>query len=330
MKAIVCPKYGPPDVLQLVELERPRPKDHEVLVRNHGSSINTVDVLMRSGKAPPVAFWGARQVIGPLLRLSFGGLKRPKQKIPGGGFAGEIESVGKGVTDWVVGDKVYGYHEAACAEYLTVPTEQLARIPENLGFHEAAAVPGGFSPAIRAFRDLVQIKEGDKVLIIGASGGIGTFAVQFARIFGAEVTGVCGPSNRDMVKEIGADSVLDYTNEDYTKNDRSYDVIFDAVAASTLSKCANILTDQGIYISNNPINSPRTLFHLMTNSFRKKKILTGTADESGENLESIREWIEAGKLRPVIDTVYPLSRTADAHRHYETGHAKGRVVISID
>ena len=330
MKAIVCPKYGPPDVLKLVELEKPQPKDDQVLIRNYGSSINTVDIIARSGKAPSVLFWGARQLAGLFLRLSFGGLGKPKQKIPGCGLAGEIVSIGKSVSGWKAGDHVYGYHEGACAEYVTVPANLLAAKPAKLSFHKAAAVPGGFSPAMVALRDLVQIKPGHKVLIIGASGGIGTFGVQIAVIYGATVTGVCGPTNVDMLKGIGADFVIDYTKEDYTKSDQTFDIIFDAVAASALSKCGRILTDGGTYISNNPANSPKTLFHLMTNSFRKKKIKTGVADESAENLNSIREWIEDGKLKPVIDTVYPLSQTADAHRHYETGHSKGRVVISID
>jgi NADPH2:quinone reductase len=299
-------------------------------VRNYGSSINTVDVIMRGGKAPEVAFWGSRTLIGLLLRLSFGGLRKPKQNIPGCGFAGEIVSMGKDVSDWNAGDHVYGYFEGACAEYMTIPANLLAQKPANLSFHEAAAIPGGFSPAILALRDLAHTQKGDNVLIIGASGGIGTFGVQFAKIYGAEVTGVCGPANVDMVKGIGADVVIDYTKEDYTQNDQTYDIIFDAVAASTLSKCRNILKDGGTYVSNNPVNSPKTLFHLMTNALRKKKIKAGAADESAENLNSLREWIKNGKLKPVIDKVYPLSQTADAHRHYETGHSKGRVVIGID
>ncbi|MFC2156844.1 NAD(P)-dependent alcohol dehydrogenase [Acidobacteriota bacterium] len=329
MKAIECPEYGPPEVLKIVEVEIPQPKDDEVLIRNHGSSINTVDVVARSGKAPKAIFRGAQQLIGFFLRLSFGGLKKPKQEIPGGGFAGELVSVGKDISKWKEGDRVYGYHKGACAEYMTVPANLLARIPPKLDYLEAAAIPGGFSPAIRALRDIVQIQEGDKVLIIGASGGIGTFGVQMAKIYRAEVTGVCGPSNVDMVKNIGADFVIDYTKEDYTKGDQTYDIIFDAVAASTLSKCRRILTGEGVYVTNNPVNSPKTLFHLMTNFSRKKKIKAGTADESGENLHSIHDWIAAGKLKPVIDKVFPLDQTAEAHRHYETGHARGRVVISI-
>ena len=330
MKAIVYTKYGSPAVFECVELERPQPKDDEALIRKYGSSINTVDIVARSGKAPKVIFWGARQLVSPFLRLSFGGLRKPKQKIPGFGFAGEIVSVGREESHWKAGDRVYGYHKGACSEYMTVPISLLAKIPANLSFLEAAAIPGGFSPAILAFRDLVQTKKGDKVLIIGASGGIGTFGIQFAKIFGAEVTGVCGPANADMVKEIGADFVIDYTKEDYTKKNQTYDIIFDAVAASTLSKCEGILAERGIYVSNNPVNSPKTIFHLMTNSFRRKKIKSGTADEGAENLNSIHEWIENGQLKPVIDKVYPLYQTADAHRHYETGHSKGRVVISIE
>jgi len=332
MKAIVYTKYGTPDVLELVEIEKPQPEDDEVLIRNYGSSINTIDVAARSGKAPKVIFWGARMLAGLFLRLYFGGLRKPKQKIPGFGFAGEIELIGKEVTDWKVGDRVYGYSPSggACAEYMTVPAAILAKKPANVSFQEAAAVPGGASPAILAFRDLAQPEKGQKVLIIGASGGIGTFGVQIAKLYGAEVTGVCGPINVDMVKEIGADFVIDYTKEDYTKNDQTYDIIFDAVGANTLSKCKKILTDEGIYVSNNILSSPKHIFHVMTNRFRRKKLKYGVADESADNLNLLREWIENGKIKPVIDTVYPLSQTAEAHRHYETGHSKGRVVINID
>ncbi|MHA2497025.1 MAG: NAD(P)-dependent alcohol dehydrogenase [Candidatus Hodarchaeales archaeon] len=330
MKAIVCSKYGPPEILQLQEVDKPTPKDTEVLLRNYGSSINTVDILARSGKAPKVAFWGSRRLIGLMLRLSFSGLRKPKQKIPGFGFAGEIEVVGTEVTDWDVGDQVIGYSPGACAECMTVPAHLLAKKPANLSFQEAAAVPGGASPALLAFRDLAQPTKGQKVLVIGASGGIGTFGVQMAKLYGAEVTGVCGPTNVAMVQEIGADFVIDYTEEDYTKNEQTYDIIFDAVGANTLSKCRKILTDKGAYVSNNFLNSPRHIFHVMTNRLRRKKLKFGVADEGADNLNLLREWIEEGKLKPVIDKVYPLSQTAEAHRHYETGHAKGRVVISIE
>ncbi len=330
MNAVICTKFGPPEVLKLMEVDIPTPNADEVLIRNYGTSINTVDYIHRGGKAPKVAFWGMRQILGLFLRLSFGGLRKPKQKIPGCGFTGEIISLGKEVLDWKVGDHVYGYSEkgGASAEYMTVSASVLAKKPENLSFQETAAVPGGSTPALIAFRDLATPKKGDKVLVIGASGGIGTFAVQIAKnVYGAEVTGVCGPSNIEMVKEIGADFVIDYTREDYTKSDIKYEIILDIVSAQNLSKCKNILASDGTYIANNPISSPRSIFHIMTNN---KQFKTGPADESAAAMNLICEWIESGKIRPVIDSVYPLSQTVEAHRRYETGHAKGRVVISIE
>ncbi len=326
MKAIVCEKFGAPEVLQLKEVDKPIPKDDEVLVRNYASSINTVDIMSRSGKAPKVIFWAARKMIGPLLRLFMLGVRRPRQKIPGYGFSGEIVSVGKDVVNWKKGDQVYGYSEGACAEYLAVPTKRLAIKPSNMSHLEAGAVVGGASPAILAFRDLAKPEKGQKVLVIGASGGIGTFGIQIAKIYGAVVTGVCGPSNLEMVTEIGADFVIDYTTEDYVKRDEKFDIIFDAVGANTLSNCMNILAEDGVYVSNNFMNSSK---HILQSIFGKK-LKTGVANEGPENLDQFREWIEEGKLRAVIDTVYPLEQTAEAHRHYETGHSKGRVVISID
>jgi len=330
MKAIVCTKYGPPEVLQLQEVAKPTPKDNEVLIRNYASSINTHDITSRSGRAPEVLFW--RKFFTGLLRISILGIRKPRQKIPGFGFAGEIVVVGKEVTDWKVGDHVYGFKEegGAFAEYMTVPTNILAKKPSNLSFQEAAAVTGGASPAIAAFRDVARPKKGQKVLIIGASGGIGTFAVQIAKLYGAEVTGVCGPSNLDMVQGLGADFVIDYTKEDYTKNDQTYDVIFDVVVKQNFSKCKNSLSKKGIYIANNPLSSKKHLLQLITSKFTSKKLKIVTADESTDALNQLRDWIETGKIKPVIDKVYPLSQTAEAHRHYETGHAKGRVVISIE
>ena len=332
MKAVIITKYGSPNVLKVVEIEKLQPKEDEVLIRNYGTSINTVDVLHRGGKAPKVTFFGLKILVGFGLRMSFGGLRRPKQKIPGGGFAGEIVSIGKEGTDteWKVGDHVCGYAEngGTTAEYVVVPTSVLAKKPSNLNFIEVAAVPGGSTPAHVAFRDLATPKKGQKVLIIGASGGIGTFAVQMAKnVYGAEVTGVCGPTNVDMVKEIGADYAIDYSKEDYTKSDFEYDIILDVVAVKTLSKVKNILTPEGVYISNNPISSPRNIFHLITNN---KRFKTGNADESAAAMTTIGNWIEEGKIKPVIDKVYPLSETANAHRHYETGRAKGRIVISTE
>ncbi len=330
MKAVICTKFGPPEVLKLVVVDVPTPKGDEVLIKNYGTSINTVDYLHRGGKAPKVAFFGLRQIIGFFLRLSFGGIRKPKQKIPGCGFTGEIVSVGKDVTDWQAADQVYGYseHGGASAEYIVVSASVLAKKPSNLSFQEAAAVPGGSTPALIAFRDLVTPKEGDKVLIIGASGGIGTFAVQMAKnVYGAVVTGVCGPTNIDMVKKLGADFVINYHEEDYTKSKTKYDIIFDIASAQTLSKCKGILAPNGIYIANNPINSPRNIFHMITNN---KQLRSGSADESAAAMNKIREWIETGKIKPIIDKVFTLAQTAEAHHYYETGHARGRVVIEIE
>lgn len=329
MKAILCPKYGPPEVLEVVDLEKPIPEDNEVLIKNHGSSINTVDVISRGGKAPSISFWEARKLLGPLLRLTFGGLRRPKQKIPGYSFAGEIEAIGKEVKNWKVGDQVMGYSPGACAEYMTVPAHRLAKKPTTLTLLETSAVPGGAPPALLAFRDLQKPEKGQKVLIIGASGGIGSYGVQIAKIYGAEVTGVCSTSNLELIKSIGADNVIDYTKEDYTKSEKKYDIIFDAIGKNKLSSCKKILTKNGVYVSNNFLNSRRHLLQALTNGLRRKKLKFGIADESADNLNQLREWIEDGKLKPVIDTVYPLEKTSDAHKHYETGHSKGRVVISI-
>jgi NADPH:quinone reductase-like Zn-dependent oxidoreductase len=330
MKAMICPKYGPPDILKLVDIEKPQPKDDEVLVKNYGSSINTVDVSFRSGKAPKAVFWALKPIVRLFLRKTFGGFRKPKQQISGSGFAGEIAEVGKEVTDWKVGDQVYGYSDSygACAEYLTVSASLLAKKLANLSFQEAAAVPGGASPALVAFRDVARPEENNKVLIIGASGGIGTFAVQIAKMYGAKVTGVCGPSNLAMVKEIGADFVIDYKKEDYTKNEKTYDIIFDAIGVSTFSNCKKILTNNGVYVSNNPVNNPSNMIK-MSNKSLQNKFKSVNADESADALNLLREWIENGKIKPVIDTIYPLSQLAEAHRHYETGHAKGRIVIEI-
>lgn len=330
MKAIICPKYGPPDILTVAQVEKPELKGDEVLVKNYGSSINTVDVSYRSGKAPKAVFWALKPAVRFFLRTYFGGFRRPKQKIPGSGFAGEIEAIGKDVSGWKIGDQVFGYSDSwgAYAEYLAVSAKLLAKKPVNISYLEAAAVPGGASPALVAFRDVAQPKKGQKVLIIGASGGIGTFGIQFAKLYGAEVSGVCGPTNLDMVKEIGANFAIDYTKEDYTKGKRSYDIIFDAIGVNTFSKCKNILMDDGVYVTNNPVNNPSNMIKL-SNKRLRNKIKSVNADESAEVLNQIREWIEDGKVKPVIDTIYPLNQTADAHKHYETGHAKGRIVIEI-
>jgi len=330
MKAIICPKFGPPEVLQLQEVDIPTPQDNEVLIRNYASSINTHDISSRSGRAPEAVF--ARKFFTGLLRLANMGIRTPRQKIPGFGFSGEIVRVGKDVTEWKNEDHIYGFTEegGALAEFIAVPTKILAKKPVNLSFQEAGAIPGGASPAIAAFRDVARPEPGQKVLIIGASGGIGTFAVQIAKLYGAEVTGVCGPTNVELVQELGANHVINYSQGDYTKTDQTYDIIFDVVVKQNFSKCKNSLAPQGVYITNNPLSSKKHILQFITSKFSSKKLKSVIADESAAALNQLREWIENGQVKPVIDKVYPLSQTAEAHRHYETGHAKGRVVISID
>ncbi|MHA2106614.1 MAG: NAD(P)-dependent alcohol dehydrogenase [Candidatus Hodarchaeales archaeon] len=333
MKAILQTKFGSADVLELKEVEKPTlTKDNEVLVRNYASSINTNDITFRSGKAPTTLFWSVRMLFGIMMRIFLMGIRKPRQKIPGYGFAGEIEMVGKAVTDWKIGDHVYGLIEkgGAFAEYMIVPANILANKPSNLSFQEAGAVPGGVSPALTLLKDVAKIQKGQKILIIGASGGVGTFAVQIAKLYGAEVTGVCGPTNIAMVKELGADFVIDYTKADFTKNGQTYDIIFDVLAKNTFSNCKKSLSKKGIYLANNPLSCKKHLLQIITSKFTSKKLKIGVADESAEALNLVREWIEDGKIKPVIDQVYPLSKIAEAHRHYETGHAKGRVVISIE
>ncbi len=330
MQAVIQKRFGSPNILELAEIEQPQPKANEVLIRNYGSSINTADIIYRNGRAPRALFSPIRQIFTPFLRIGITGIRKPKIKVAGLSFAGEIAAVGKEVHDWQIGDQVYGFSEngGACAEYLCVPSAVLAKKPENISFQEAAAVPGGATPALLAFRDLATPKKGDKVLIIGASGGIGTFAVQIAKyVYGAEVTGICGPTNLEMVKKIGADFVINYHEEDYTRSETKYDIIFDAIGASNLSKCKHILSETGVFVSNNPVTSPKSLFHMITGN---KKLKSGTADENPETLEVLRSWIAAGKINPVVEKIYPLSQTADAHHHYETGHAKGRIVISVE
>lgn len=325
MKAVLCEKKGPPDVLKIKEVEKPIPKDNEILIRNYASSINTGDILYRSGKLPPALFWSLRVVARPFLKLF---LKPPK--IPGSSYAGEIVEVGENVTKWNKGDRIYGFREkgGALAEYRCLPEDfkSMAKMPINLSFEEAGAVPGGVSPAFTALTELIELKENQKILIIGASGGIGTFAVQIAKIFGAEVTGVCGSSNVDMVKRLKADFVIDYTQGDYTKNPfKKYDFIYDVVAAINYSQAKRLLNKEGIYISNNPVNAKRHIFYMALS----KRFKTKSANEGSEVLNKVREWIEAGKLRPVIDKVFPLEQVPEAHRLYETGHAKGRIVVSV-
>ena len=320
MKAVVCTKYGPPDTLKLDEVPKPTPSDDEVLVEVHAASVNYSTMAFVTGK-PSV------------IRFMSGGLLKPKIRIPGAEVAGRVEAVGRNVKQFQPGDEVFGDLSAcgrgAYAEYESAPVNVLALKPANMTFEEAAAVPETALVALQGLRDKGQIQPGQKVLINGASGGIGTFAVQIAKSFGAEVTGVCSTRNLDMVRSIGADHVIDYTQEDFTKNEQRYDLIIDIVANRSVSDYTRALSPKGIYVA--IAFNPSSLFLgpliSMTGS---KKVGSLSAKSSVKDLVYMKELLEAGKVVPVIDRRYPLSEVAEAVRHYGERHAKGKIVITVE
>jgi len=299
MKAIVCSKTGSPDVLQLRDVEKPTPRENEVLVRVHAATVVVGDVILR--KLHPLFF----------LPLQLVGMKR--KRIPGHEFAGEIEAVGKAVKRFRIGEQVFGtttgLSVGANAEYVCLPEKWqagvLATAPTNMTYEEAAAVPVGGMTALYFLRK-AKIQSGQEVLIYGASGSVGTFAVQVAKYYGAKVTGVCSTANVELVKSLGADHVIDYVKEDFTKRGQTYDVIFDAVRKTSLSRSKGALKEKGVYLS-----------------------VRSSTREKVENLIFLKELMEAGKIRPVIDRYYPLEQTAEAHRYVEAGHKKGNVVINV-
>jgi 2-desacetyl-2-hydroxyethyl bacteriochlorophyllide A dehydrogenase len=319
MKAIVCTKYGPPDVLQLKEVEKPTPKDNEVLVKIHASTVTSGDVRMRSFTWAP---W-----FGLPARIMFG-LRRPRRTIPGNELAGEIEAVGADIAQFKVGDQVYGIiwnvsFGGANAEYICLPENEVAIKPANMTYEEAAAAPIGGLTALVLLRK-GKIQPGQKVLIVGASGSVGSFAVQLAKYFGAEVTGVCSTANIEMVKSLGADEVIDYTKEDFTKSGQTYDIIFDAVIKTSFARCKDSLKPRGVFITVDYL----ILQALWTSIAGGKKVVFGIANKI-EDLNFLRGLIESGKIKSVIDRCYPLAQTAEAHRYVETGRKKGNVVITV-
>ena len=325
MKAIICTKYGPPDVLQLKEVEKPVPKDNEILVRIHATTVTAADVINRSFTFPPYLWLFARISLG---------IMRPKNPILGFELAGEIESVGKNVEYWKEGDQVFAstfeFGFGCYAEYKCLPEEGAIAIkPVNMTYEAAAAIPLGGLTALTFLRDKARIQSGQKVLIYGASGSVGTYAVQLAKYFGAEVTGVCSTTNLEMVKSLGADKVIDYTKEDFTKSCETYDIVFDVVNKSSFSHCKSSLTQRGIYLATFPTLT-FIIQMLWTSMVGSKKAVSGEASEKAEDLDLLKELIETGELKPVIDRCYPLEQTAEAHRYVETGHKKGNVVITVE
>lgn len=306
MKAIVATKYGGPEVLQLKEVQKPTPQDNEILIKVHATTVTAGDFRMRSFTVPPLFWIPARITLG---------FTKPKQPIFGMELAGEVEAVGKGVTRFHVGDQVFAStlteNFGAYAEYKSMPEGgMVAKKPFNMTYEEAAAVPIGATTALRLLRKgktLASLR-GQKVLIYGASGSVGTYAIQLALYFGAEVTGVCSTPNLDMVKSLGADHVIDYTKEDFSSRAERYDIMFDTVAKFPKSKASKILAPNGTYITVARLDSK----------------------ESMDNLIFIKELIEAGEIKAVIDRCYPLEHMIEAHRYVDAGHKKGNVVISVE
>jgi NADPH:quinone reductase-like Zn-dependent oxidoreductase len=331
MKAIVYTEYGLPEVLKLKEVEKPAPGDNEILVRIHATPVSFGDTLVRNLKAVsprkfhmPFLFW--------LFAKLYFGFGKPRITILGSEFAGEIEAVGKNVKRFKAGERIFGYRGqsmGAYAEYLCMPEKGvLAPKPANMTYEQAAAVPYGAIMALGLLRK-VDLRPGQRVLVNGASGGIGPFVVQLAKShFGANVTGVCSTPRKEYVKSLGAEKVIDYTQEDFTDGAETYDFIFDILGKSSFSKVKRTLKPNGrcLLVS---FKMKQLLQMIWTSLFGGKKVICALSSEKAEDLVFIKELIEAGKIKAVIDQCYPLAQAAEAHRYVEQGHKKGSVVITV-
>ena len=320
MKAVRFEKYGSPDVLQLKEVEKPAPAENQVLVKVQAASVNPLDWHRMRGT--------------PFLARLDGGLRKPKNPKLGADVAGRVEAVGSNVTQFHPGDEVFGSGVGSFAEYMCIRENVIALKPANLSFEQAAAVPVVAFTALQGLRDTGHIQPGQTVLVNGASGGVGTFAVQLAKSFGAEVTGVCSTRNLDMVRSIGADHVIDYTREDFTRSGQLYDLIYDAVGNRSVSAYKRALKPQGRCVIAGFTTLSRLFEHIVVGAWVSKtgdrKIgLMRTAEPNQNDLLFVKELLEAGKVVPVIDRCYPLSETAEAIRYLEAGHARGKVVITV-
>src|SRR5207302_8068070 len=327
MKAIVQDMYGEPAaVLDLQNVAKPVAKDGEVLIRVHAASIHVGDWMMVTGV--------------PYIARPAYGMRKPKNRIPGTDVAGTVEAVGQGVTELRPGDEVFGWCTGAFAEYACASADHFVAKPANLTFEQAAAIGVSASTALQLLRDQGKVQPGQKVLINGASGGVGTFAVQIAKAFGAEVTGVCSTRNVDLVRSIGADHVIDYTREDFTKTDQHYDMIYDLVGNHSFRERRQILTPNGICVlagiggaGFHPESWGRILGNFKTafqSKFTSQKFVTYIAKLTKDDLNVLRDFMQAGKLSPVIDRTYKISETQAAVRYLEEGHARGKVVITLE
>ncbi len=330
MKAMICTRYGPPEVLQLQEVAKPVPKDNELLIKVHATSVGFGDLMARNFKAVspgkftmPFLFW-------LLTKLSFG-LSKPKVTVLGSEFSGEVEAVGSAVKSFKPGDPVFGYlgqGMGAYAEYLCMPENGvLALKPAAMTWEEAAIVPYGAIMALPLLRN-VNLRPGQKVLINGASGGIGSAAVQIAKHFGAEVTGVCGTQRLDFVKSLGVDKVIDYSKEDFTQNGEIYDLIVDILGKGSFTRSKRSLTPNGRYLFVS-FKMKQLLQMLWTSITGGKRVLCAIAPGSVEDLNAVKALIEAGEIKAIIDRRFPLEQAAEAHRYVEAGDKKGSVVITV-
>jgi len=322
MKAIVYHEYGPPDVLKCEDIQKPAPKENEILIKVRAASVNPLDWRLMKGE--------------PRLMRVVAGLLNMKGGRPGVDVAGEVEAVGPNIKAFTPGDKVFGSCKGAFAEYACTGEKNVTSIPENVTFEQAASITVAGLTALQGLRDKARVQPGAKVLINGAAGGVGTFAVQIAKVLGAEVTGVCSTRNVELVKSIGADAVIDYTKEDFTRLDAHYDVIFDCVGNKSQSDCFRVLNPKGRLVMIGGPHDPKLMdlvapvFKALVSSlFTSRKAIPFIAKGNKYDLSFIGELIATGRLTPVIDRCYSLDNAADAVRHVEGGHARGKVVIAV-
>jgi NADPH:quinone reductase-like Zn-dependent oxidoreductase len=319
MKAIVHDRYGAPDVLRTQEIDKPEIGPKDVLVRVHAASVHVGDWILMTGS--------------PFVMRFATGLRKPKNPIPGTDVAGTVEAVGTDVTSLRPGDEVFGWSAGAFAEYARAPEDQLIKKPANLTFEEAAAVGVSASTALQLLRDDGKVRPGQRVLINGSSGGVGTYAVQIAKAFGATVTGVTSSKNVDLVRSIGADGVIDYTQEDFTEGGPRYDLILDNVGNHSMARTRRALTPDGILISNGGGHAggklARTVRTMLVSMVVKQQASPTVKTQNRDDLVALRDLVEAGKVKPVIDRTYPLDQTRQAIERVATGHARGTIVITI-